>query len=162
MASKSVKCAASRVKLKNRQNHFYSQIIALVQGLGGMWMIVSLYIQLGRENGMDAMKLIGFTVMIPSLLLWTLSRIQLGRCCSLFPEARKLVTVGMYSKIRNPVYIFGTLTVFSYTLVIGNPLYLLMVIVIIPIQYYRASAEAKLLELQFGPSYRIYAANVWI
>jgi protein-S-isoprenylcysteine O-methyltransferase Ste14 len=162
MAFKSVKCAGSRVKLKNRQNQFYSQIVAFLQGVGVLFSLGSTYSHLGRHHGLDTIKMVGFILIFPSLLLWTVARIQLGRCCTLMPDARSLVTAGIYSKIRNPVYIFGTTTVFSYILVLGKPIYLLVLFVIVPVQYYRAHKEAKLLESQFGASYRIYAANVWM
>ena len=38
--------------------------------------------------------------------LWVLARLQLGSAFSFRPEARHLG--GLYSKIRHPVYVFGT------------------------------------------------------
>ena len=40
--------------------------------------------------------------------LWVLARLQLGSAFSFRPQARHLVTGGLYSKIRHPVYVFGT------------------------------------------------------
>ena len=39
---------------------------------------------------------------------WIAARLQLGESFSVRPEARHLVTTGIYSKIRHPVYVFGT------------------------------------------------------
>jgi hypothetical protein len=39
---------------------------------------------------------------------WFLARKELGDAFSARPDARKLVTSGIYSKIRHPVYVFGT------------------------------------------------------
>jgi protein-S-isoprenylcysteine O-methyltransferase Ste14 len=38
------------------------------------------------------------------------ARYQLGTSFSIRPEAHQLVTTGLYSKIRNPIYLFGTET----------------------------------------------------
>jgi protein-S-isoprenylcysteine O-methyltransferase Ste14 len=42
------------------------------------------------------------------VLLFT-ARWQLGRSFSVTPQARELVTQGVYSKIRNPIYVFSAL-----------------------------------------------------
>jgi protein-S-isoprenylcysteine O-methyltransferase Ste14 len=39
---------------------------------------------------------------------WIAARRQLGASFSVRPDARHLVTTGIYSKIRHPVYVFGT------------------------------------------------------
>ena len=41
--------------------------------------------------------------------LWLLARWQLGDAFSVAPEARRLVTRGLYARIRHPIYVFGTL-----------------------------------------------------
>ena len=40
--------------------------------------------------------------------LWIAARVQLGSALSFWPEARTLVTSGLYARIRHPVYLFGT------------------------------------------------------
>jgi protein-S-isoprenylcysteine O-methyltransferase Ste14 len=48
--------------------------------------------------------------MTPVLILLTISRIQLGDSFSVSPQAKQLVTRGgLYSRIRNPIYVFGTI-----------------------------------------------------
>jgi hypothetical protein len=56
-----------------------------------------------------AMRLAGLLLMTPALILLTVSRIQLGNSFSVSPQATQLVTRGIYSRIRNPIYVFGTL-----------------------------------------------------
>ena len=52
---------------------------------------------------------IGAAISIPAFVLWMLARHQLGDSFAVRAEAKKLVTHGIYSKIRNPIYLFGAL-----------------------------------------------------
>ena len=162
MTLKNVKSPGSRVRLKNKQEHFYSQVVALIQGISALLGIGLTHPEFVRPGRVEPLQLIGLITLVPSLVLWTVARIQLGRCCTLLPDARALVTTGLYSKIRNPVYIFGTSAVFSYFLVLNRSIFLCFLIVVIPVQYCRARQEAALLELQFGDTYRKYVAGVWL
>jgi protein-S-isoprenylcysteine O-methyltransferase Ste14 len=51
----------------------------------------------------------GLGMVVVGLCFWPIAHIQLGASFSLKPEARALVTRGLYSKIRNPIYVFGAL-----------------------------------------------------
>src|SRR5512142_2680879 len=66
------------------------------------------------------------------------ARLQLGASFSVTAKARKLVTTGIYSKIRNPIYVFSALFLVGVAIVIGRPLWLLLVAVLIPVQWLRA------------------------
>ena len=72
-----------------------------------------------------------------------------------------MVTRGVYGKIRNPIYVFGSLYIVGYILLMGRPLWLLVFIAIIPLQLWRAGKEAKVLEAKFGEEYRNYRAGTW-
>jgi protein-S-isoprenylcysteine O-methyltransferase Ste14 len=41
--------------------------------------------------------------------LWILARLELGSAFSLGAKANQLVTTGLYSRIRHPLYFFGTI-----------------------------------------------------
>src|ERR1019366_2449491 len=53
----------------------------------------------------------GLGIAIPSFILFMVARIQLGRAFSVKAKATTLVTTGIYSRIRNPIYVFGVLMV---------------------------------------------------
>src|SRR5262245_19623777 len=55
----------------------------------------------------------GIVVAAVAFPLWILARVQLGSAFSLRAEARRLVTTGLYSRIRHPVYVFGTMAAWS-------------------------------------------------
>jgi protein-S-isoprenylcysteine O-methyltransferase Ste14 len=107
------------------------------------------------------MSLCGLVLAVPSFSLWLTARVQLGRSFSVRARANELVTHGLYSRIRNPIYVFGTLFVAGFILIMGKPIWLLLPIALIPMQVVRARKEARVLEEKFGEQYRLYRARTW-
>jgi protein-S-isoprenylcysteine O-methyltransferase Ste14 len=108
-----------------------------------------------------AARIAGLAVAIPSLLLFALARIQLGRAFSVGAKASTLVTTGIYSRIRNPIYIFGGLMVAGIILWVNRPWLLLFFAVLIPLQVYRIRKEEQVLAEKFGASYLEYKRRTW-
>jgi protein-S-isoprenylcysteine O-methyltransferase Ste14 len=108
-----------------------------------------------------AMNLFGLGLMAVGFALWTTARFQLGTSFTVSAQARQLVTRGLYSRIRNPIYVFGSCVIAGIILVLGRPLWLLVFAVIIPLQLWRAGKEARVLEEKFGEEYRKYRASTW-
>jgi len=101
-----------------------------------------------------ALGVIGLTGVI-------VARYTLGQSFSIAPKARSLVTTGIYSRIRNPIYISAEIFLIGITLLLGKPLLLVLVAVIVPIQIWRARKEARVLEEKFGEAYREYRRRTW-
>jgi protein-S-isoprenylcysteine O-methyltransferase Ste14 len=95
------------------------------------------------------------------MLLLVLARIELGGSFSVRPKAQTLVTHGLYSRIRNPIYLFGGLAIAGVFLYINQPFYLWIFVVLIPLQIYRARQESKVLEARFGDEYLQYKSRSW-
>src|SRR5579871_4869825 len=91
-----------------------------------------------------------------SLLLVTRARLQLGDAFSVRARASKLVTEGLYSRIRNPIYVFGTLHVLAIAMLLGRPEPYIAVALLVVIQLVRARRESEVLEARFGDEYRAY------
>jgi protein-S-isoprenylcysteine O-methyltransferase Ste14 len=109
----------------------------------------------------DLRRAIGTGVVAVGLGGIAVSRYQLGRSFSIRAEADRLVTQGIYSKIRNPIYVFGTLLFAGFVLVIHRPILWLGVIAIAVMQTFRARREAQVLEAAFGDAYRDYRRRSW-
>jgi protein-S-isoprenylcysteine O-methyltransferase Ste14 len=107
------------------------------------------------------LRIAGLVLLTVGLILLTVSRIQLGNSFSLTPQAKKLVTHGIYSRIRNPIYFFGVFVFLGIFLFIKQPLLLLLVVPVLILQITRARAEARVLEEHFGDEYRRYKASTW-
>jgi protein-S-isoprenylcysteine O-methyltransferase Ste14 len=89
------------------------------------------------------------------------ARATLGRSFSVAPRARQLVTTGIYSKIRNPIYVFSGLCVTGIFLIVRKPHLWYLLLVLIPVQTIRARQEARVLEAAFGDAYREYRKRTW-
>ena len=109
----------------------------------------------------NAARIAGVVISLPSLILLFVARFQLGRSFSVTPQARKLVTTGLYSKIRNPMYVFSFLVVFGFLLALQKPYLLLLLLILLPVQILRARQEARVLEQTFGDAYREYRSRTW-
>ena len=108
-----------------------------------------------------AMRFAGACMVVIGLSLWMLARIQLGASFSVGAKAKALVTRGLYSRIRNPIYFFGSITIAGICLFYFRPLYLLVFLLIIPLQVVRARKEGEVLEAAFGEEYRNYRSRTW-
>ncbi|MGB8775911.1 MAG: isoprenylcysteine carboxylmethyltransferase family protein, partial [Terriglobales bacterium] len=85
----------------------------------------------------------------------------LGQSFSWVPKATGLVTTGIYSRIRNPIYVSGMLLVVGVGLMLKRPEMLVIIAVLIPMQILRARKEAAVLEAKFGEAYREYRKRTW-
>ena len=90
-----------------------------------------------------------------------LGRHTLGRSFSIAPKATALVTSGIYSRIRNPIYVSGTILLLGIVLILRRPALLTLLLVLIPTQIIRARREAAVLEAKFGDAYREYRKRTW-
>lgn len=106
-------------------------------------------------------RMAALAVAVISFGLLALARIQLGRAFSVQAKARMLVTTGLYSRIRNPIYLFGSIMTAALAVFDGSPLLLLGFVVLIPMQVIRSRNEAKVLAETFGPAYAAYRQQTW-
>ena len=114
-----------------------------------------------RPGPWSAARWTGLGIAVPAAVLLFVARWQLGRSFSVTPQARQLVTHGLYSKIRNPIYVFSGLMLAGIVIALERPYALLFLLVLIPVQVLRANKEAKVLEAKFGETYREYKAKTW-
>jgi len=103
----------------------------------------------------------GICLMISGLALWLVAQFQLGDSFSVQPKARHLVTHGIYSRIRNPIYVFSTILLVGAVLFTERFGMLVIVLAVAVMQVLRTRAEAKVLEEKFGDEYREYRRKTW-
>ena len=107
------------------------------------------------------LRIAGLCLLSTGFVLWTVSRFQLGSSFRVTAQANQLVSRGLYSKIRNPIYVFGSCVIAGLILILGRPVWLLVFAAIIPLQIWRARKEAAVLEAKFGEQYRAYRSSTW-
>jgi protein-S-isoprenylcysteine O-methyltransferase Ste14 len=106
-------------------------------------------------------KVVGAVIAGAAIVGLVLARLQLGASFSVKAKAKKLVTTGLYSKIRNPIYLFGALFLLGMAMVLENWILLAFVVVLVPVQIVRARKEEQVLRDAFGEEYERYKAGTW-
>lgn len=109
----------------------------------------------------NVQRAIGTALVVVGIFFIAVARYQLGRSFSVKAEAHHLVTTGLYSKIRNPIYVFGMVMITGMILVVQRPEGWLVLAAVIVGQTIRARREARVLEAAFGDEYREYRRKTW-
>lgn len=108
------------------------------------------------------MRSIGLVLALIGLAGVIISRYTLGRSFSIVPKATALVTTGIYSRIRNPIYVSGMFFIAGVVVMVRRPELPAFFVVLIPMQILRARREAAVLEAKFGDEYREYRKRTWL
>jgi protein-S-isoprenylcysteine O-methyltransferase Ste14 len=138
----------------------YGGKITAFLGFQFIVVVILLAVILFRPGEWNAARWTGVAIALPATVLLLVARYQIGRSFSVTPQARELVSQGIYSKIRNPIYVFSGLLVAGLTLAL-EPWALLLLIILVPVQILRARREARVLEEKFGDEYRAYREKTW-
>jgi protein-S-isoprenylcysteine O-methyltransferase Ste14 len=103
----------------------------------------------------------GAVLVAASLILLMVARLQLGASFSVSAQARRLVTTGLYARLRNPIYVFAALFLVGLSLLLESWLPLILAAVTTPVQIYRARNEERVLAAAFGDEYERYKRTTW-
>ncbi|MGA3090446.1 MAG: isoprenylcysteine carboxylmethyltransferase family protein [Terriglobales bacterium] len=130
--------------------------LPLIAGLAGLGLIFRL-----SPGPHGTARAVGLVLALIGLAGVTVSRYTLGRSFSVAARATALVTGGIYSRIRNPIYVSGEIFLAGVVLILWRLEVLIFVLAIIPVQLIRARREAAVLEAKFGDAYREYRKRTW-
>jgi protein-S-isoprenylcysteine O-methyltransferase Ste14 len=125
---------------------------------GAAWVYAVLRL---HSHEWTAHEIAGLAIMVPAYFLWALARLQLGSSFAIRAQAKELVTRGLYSKIQNPVYVFGGIFIAGIFVFFGHAEWFLLFLVLIPTQWMRIRKERRALEEKFGDAYREYRKHTW-
>jgi len=125
----------------------------------GTYLILVAVAGMGWRN--DGHHWIGAAISVPAFCLWMLARHQIGTSFAVRAEAKKLVTHGLYSKIRHPIYIFGGLAFLGEFLALGWYIWTAVFVLMNLTQYIRVRREERVLTEAFGDEYCAYKAKTW-
>ena len=109
----------------------------------------------------DALWYGGLILSAACAALWFIARWQLGPAFSVGAQARRLVTSGLYSRLRHPIYVFGTMAFLFTLLALQGWKALVTWVVVILIQVARARREDRVLAEAFGAEYAAYRSGTW-
>ena len=109
----------------------------------------------------NTLSYVALCLSIACAILWFIARWQLGDAFSVDAQASHLVTQGLYSKVRHPIYVFGTLAFLFVVLALQGWPGLIIWTVVILIQVSRIRREERVLAETFGEEYTAYRSRTW-
>ena len=140
--------------MEDRQRHVFTAVQVVAVALL-LWLLIAV------NRPWDAQHYVGTVLVLVGAIFIGVARHQLGRSFSLKPEAHVLVTTGLYSKIRNPIYVFGVVMIVGVILALQKPVLWVVLVAVVIGQTARARREARVLEAAFGDAYREYRRKTW-
>ena len=125
-----------------------------------LYLFPLVFAYLGPKNfgfGFRNLVYAGLSVGLVGVLLWMVAMWSLGSSLAVLPGTDQLVTKGVYRVFRHPVYIGIVLTLTGLFVACGSlPCLVYVVVVVIPLNIFRAKVEEKVLLEQLGAVYKNY------
>ena len=110
----------------------------------------------------NSLMIIAFILLILGTIVLFISLINLGKYYTPSPIPKGLVTKGIYSKVRHPIYLSLEILFIGLSLLFKSLVGLLLtVLLIIPFHLYRKRKEEKLMLEKFGKQYIEYKKRTW-
>ena len=119
------------------------------------------YLAFVSNRKFDSQDLVGCALIIVSIATWLVARYQLGESFSILPQSKSLITSGIYSKIRHPLYICSIVATFGLCLMYKAVWVYIVWLLLIVLQIFRATKEEKILENKFGNEFLNYKRSTW-
>jgi len=110
---------------------------------------------------LDFYTVAGVSLIALGTVFIVIARFQLGGSFSIKAEARELVTRGLYSRVRHPIYVFGGMLILGMVLCVRSIPLLSLWLLLMILQVRRAGKEDRVLEEKFGEAYRKYREGTW-
>ena len=114
-----------------------------------------------KDQPWTVLRIAGAILAVVGYSTFVTARLQLGKSFAVTPQAKELVTHGLYSRIRNPIYVFVDVMIFG--LILALHLYWLFAFfpILVAMHVLRAHREAKVLREKFGQAYLDYRNQTW-
>jgi len=124
-------------------------------------LLLYLFVPGVRERPWTAVRFAGVMIALIGYVLFVTARLQLGRSFSVSPQAKALVTHGLYARLRNPIYVFVGVMWFGLILALRLNWLFVPFLAMLVMQMIRAGREAKVLQERFGQAYLDYRERTW-
>lgn len=141
--------------MKNRTFNYFTLVVVVVATA----ILVERYFAAGFPITLSTYA--GMLLLVPSLFLFALARIQLGSAFQASAAANQLITSGIYKKIRHPVYLFGLLFMLGLIILFQKYVLIIILVAMALMQLRRIKTEEQVLESTFGEQYRDYKKRTW-
>lgn len=131
-------------------------VIPSVTALVGGFMMMTLLLFKSREDLTVGMQVFADALIVIGNIFAAIVFVQLGRSFSIMPEGRRLVTHGVYSVVRHPLYLAETVSVTGLAITYWSPWVVVLGVVWFATQLARTYNEEKVLK-EYFPEYLDYA-----
>ncbi len=124
------------------------------------YLLPLVFAYMGPKNfgfGFRGLVYVGLFVGAVGVLLWIAATWTLGASLAVLPGTDQLVTKGVYRIIRHPIYVGIVLTLTGLFVACGSvPCLVYVLVVVVPLNIFRARAEEQVLLEQLGLPYQRY------
>jgi protein-S-isoprenylcysteine O-methyltransferase Ste14 len=148
-------CANAVVNFGSVRSHLPSIVIPVVV------LLLYFFIPGLKEQPWTALRITGAILAVVGYVLVITARVQLGSSFSVRPEAKGLVQHGLYSRIRNPMYVFLDVMVIGLILALHVHWFFAILAAFAIFQARQARREARVLQEKFGQAYIDYRKQTW-
>jgi len=126
-----------------------------------VFVLLYLFVPGCKELPWPPLRLLGAILAVIGYILLITARMQLGKSFAVTPQAKALVTHGLYARFRNPIYL--SVDVMWFGLILVLHLYWLFVPLLLLIAFHliRARREATILQEAFAQTYIDYQKGTW-
>ncbi len=147
------------IKDDDRKSYIYLQLTSMVILFYGILDFVSF--QISRAYPCEPyIMMVGFVLFLIAILLRCLGLQTLGTYFNLrvaLYEEHQLITTGIYSKLRHPLYLAALLTVVAFACIFSSyGALLLVLLLVVPAILYRIRIEEEFLSENFKTEYQDY------
>jgi len=104
---------------------------------------------------------LGLVLFFIGFPIWMKGLYDLGDSFGLLPVVKKLISKGIYSKIRHPIYFGSSLVNLGLSLYSLYWPIILLTLLLIAVQLFRIRKEENALMRKFGKSYTKYKKRTW-
>lgn len=144
----------NEIEMESRRHLIFSAV-QILAAIALFWILAT------RNTPWNAQRYVGTALVVVGISFIAVARYQLGKSFAIRAQAHELVTRGLDSKIRNPIYVFGTVMFTGVALILQMRSLWIALVVVIILQTIRARREARVLEAAFGDAYREYRRKSW-
>jgi protein-S-isoprenylcysteine O-methyltransferase Ste14 len=114
-----------------------------------------------KEQPWTLLRIAGVILAVVGYSTFVTARLQLGNSFAVTPQAKELVTLGLYSRIRNPIYVFVDVMIFGLILALHLYWFFALYPLLLAMHIFRARREATILHEKFGQTYIDYCSQTW-
>lgn len=115
----------------------------------------------GKFGHADLVSLLAMIITTAGLIIWWMAKLTLGKYYTLTPQFQALVTRGIYSKIRHPIYVGSCFVYIGWITLTQSLLISVIAVLMIIVQMIRMISEEKLLLKELGRTYLEYKRSTW-